>query len=101
MWREKWLSREEGDGNSSENSCGQEEKAEPGKEVSESANSRCTETLDINMVFIIPSEFQTPEGEVTELTIGAERAMFEKPGNIGDHMKPLFIKGHLDGKPVG
>jgi hypothetical protein len=53
------------------------------------------------MVFIIPSEFQTPEGEVTELTIGAERAMFEKPGNIGDHMKPLFIKGHLDGKPVG
>jgi hypothetical protein len=26
--------------------------------------------------------------------------MFEKPENPGAHMKPLFIRGHLDGKPI-
>jgi hypothetical protein len=27
--------------------------------------------------------------------------MFEKPDNPGAHMKPLFIRGHLDGTPIG
>jgi hypothetical protein len=27
--------------------------------------------------------------------------VFEKPAVAGEHMKPLYIKGHLDGKPVG
>jgi hypothetical protein len=26
--------------------------------------------------------------------------VFEKPEKLGQHMKPLYIKGHLDGKPV-
>jgi hypothetical protein len=38
---------------------------------------------------------------VAELTLGAECAMFEKPDNPGAHMKPLFIRGHLDGTPIG
>jgi hypothetical protein len=36
-----------------------------------------------------------------ELVLGAERAMFEKPENLGAHMKPLFIRGHLDGTLIG
>jgi hypothetical protein len=27
--------------------------------------------------------------------------VFEKPAKMGEHMNPLYIKGHLDGKPVG
>jgi hypothetical protein len=27
--------------------------------------------------------------------------MFEKPENPGVHMKPLFIRGHLDRMPIG
>jgi TRAP-type mannitol/chloroaromatic compound transport system substrate-binding protein len=27
--------------------------------------------------------------------------VFEKPVAVEEHMKPLYIKGHLDGKPVG
>jgi hypothetical protein len=38
---------------------------------------------------------------VTELALGVERAVFEKPENPGMHMKPLFIQGHLDGTPIG
>jgi hypothetical protein len=53
--------------------------------------------MDINMVFIILAEFCVPMEDVMELALGAERAVFEKLENPGAHMKPLFIRGHLDG----
>jgi hypothetical protein len=53
------------------------------------------------LVFVIPLEFHAPESEVADLAVGAERAMFEKPAGAGEHMRPLYIKGHLDGKPIG
>jgi hypothetical protein len=46
-------------------------------------------------------EFRAPESEVAELTLGAERAVFEKPAEVGKHMKPLYMKGNMDGKPMG
>jgi hypothetical protein len=33
--------------------------------------------------------------------MGAERAALKKPENLGAHMKPLFIRGHLDGMLIG
>jgi hypothetical protein len=57
--------------------------------------------MDINMVFTIPVEFHAPTEDVVELTLGVERAMFEKLENPGAHMKPLFIRGHLDGRLIG
>jgi hypothetical protein len=56
--------------------------------------------MDVNMVFMIPTEFRAPMEDVTELALGAECAVFEKPENPGVHMKPLFIQGHLDGMPI-
>jgi hypothetical protein len=38
---------------------------------------------------------------VAGLTLGAERAVFEKPAEVGKHMKPLYMKGNMDGKPMG
>jgi hypothetical protein len=55
----------------------------------------------INTVFTIPAEFRASIEDVVELTLGAERVVFEKPENPGAHMKPLFIRGHLDGTPIG
>jgi hypothetical protein len=57
--------------------------------------------MDVNMVFTIPVEFCAPAEDVAELMLGAGRAVFEKPENLGAHMKPLFIQGHLDGTPIG
>jgi hypothetical protein len=57
--------------------------------------------MDVNMVFMIMAEFCGPMDDVTELVLGAERVVFEKPKNPGVHMKPLFIRGHLDGTPIG
>jgi hypothetical protein len=62
------------------------------------AGSPDVSTIDVNIVFVIPAEFHAPGGEVAELAL---RAVFEKPARAGTHMKPLYIKGHLDGKPMG
>jgi hypothetical protein len=45
------------------------------------------------MVFIILVEFCTPENDVAELVLGAERAVSEKLEKTDEHMRPLFIKG--------
>jgi hypothetical protein len=55
-----------------------------------------SQRLDINMVFQLSQEFMLPEQEMAHLTLGAERAIFEKPETLGQHMKLLYIWGHLD-----
>jgi hypothetical protein len=57
--------------------------------------------MDVNIVFMIPVEFCAPTEDAAELVLGAECAAFEKPENLDVHMKPLFIRGHLDGTPIG
>jgi hypothetical protein len=56
--------------------------------------------LGINMVFELPAEFRVPEVVVVELVLGAKLASFEKPEKLGEHMKPLFITSHVEGRPV-
>jgi hypothetical protein len=56
--------------------------------------------MDVNMVFMIPTEFHALAEDVAELTLGAGHVVFEKPENPGAYMKPLFIRGLLDGTPI-
>jgi hypothetical protein len=56
--------------------------------------------LEVNMVFELPAEFWAPEAVVAELVLGPNMATFEKPEKLGDHMKPLFITSHVEGRPV-
>jgi hypothetical protein len=66
----------------------------PGKE-----NDRQVEVpgpMDINIVFAIPEKFCVATEDIMELALGVECAMFKKPKIPGAHMKPLFIRGHLD-----
>jgi hypothetical protein len=125
MWQKKWLAKEEngsssddsgeeevqvtsdkggsnlklGDGNSrSGNSNTGLGNSTPGEE--EDRREQLTR-MDINMVLTIPTEFCALAEDVAELTLGARRAMFEKPENPRAHMKPLFIWGHLDGMSIG
>jgi hypothetical protein len=111
MWWKKRLAKEKGC--SSSDSNGEEaSKVTParGEDNPESGNSNpCKENdqqgeepvlMDVNMVFTIPVEFCAPIEDVTELALGAERAVFDKPKNSGAHTKPLFIRGHLDGTSI-
>jgi hypothetical protein len=57
--------------------------------------------MDVSMVFMILIEFRAPMNDIPESALGVERAVFEKPENPSAHMKPLFIRRHLDGMPIG
>jgi hypothetical protein len=56
--------------------------------------------MDINMVFTLPAEFRGAEEEVTQMCLGPKEAMFEKPEELSQHMKPLYIRGHIDGRSI-
>jgi hypothetical protein len=34
------------------------------------------------------------------MCLGPKEAMFEKPEESSQHLKPLCIRGHIDGKPI-
>lgn len=60
------------------------------------------EGLNINMVYYLPSEFRAmgEEVEVSQLNLGPKDAVYEKPKERVKHLKPLFIKGHINGTPI-
>jgi hypothetical protein len=73
---------------------------QPGLE-GEEQTSRSTKTIEVNMVFTIPGEFHASGHEVAAMTLRPEKAVFDKPEEARRHMKPLFIKGHINGRSVG
>jgi hypothetical protein len=98
---------ESGDGNPESGNCNpklanchpESGNSNPGKENDQQGEESVP--MDVNMVFTILAEFCAPMKDITELVLGAERAMFKKLENLGAHMKPLFIQGRLDGMLIG
>ena len=60
------------------------------------------EGMDINMVYYLPAEFRVvdEEGEVAQLDFGPKNAIFEKPKDPVTHLKPLYLRGHINGSPL-
>jgi hypothetical protein len=56
--------------------------------------------MDINMVFTLPAKFRGIEEEVTQMCLSPKEVVFEKPEESSQHLKPLYIRGRIDGKPV-
>jgi hypothetical protein len=99
--REKHLAKEEGYGDSSTDTTKEESGGGGQLKVEGEEQASCsTETMEANMVFTIPGEVHAPEHEVMAMTPGPEKAMFDKPEEAGRHMKPLFIKGNINGRLV-
>jgi len=61
-------------------------------------------SADVNMVFVLPSEFRAPQPEdspVAQLDLGPQPIIFEKPKEKSyKHLKGLYLKGFINGKPV-
>jgi hypothetical protein len=57
-------------------------------------------SMDINMVFTLSAKFSGAEDEVAQMCLGPKEAVFEKPEESSQHMKSLYIRGHIDGKPI-
>jgi hypothetical protein len=56
--------------------------------------------MDINMVFTLPAEFRGDEEEVAQMCLSTKEVMFEKSEESSQHLKPLYVRGHIDGKPI-
>jgi hypothetical protein len=52
--------------------------------------------VDINMVFTLSVEFRGMEEEVAQMCFSPKEAVFEKPEESSQHLKPLYIRGHID-----
>jgi hypothetical protein len=52
------------------------------------------------MVFMLPAEFRGAEEEVAQMCLGPEEVVFEKPEESSQHLKSLYVRGHIDGKPI-
>ena len=41
-----------------------------------------------------------PEEETSHLDFGSREAIFQKPKDSNNHLKALYMRGHINGKPV-
>lgn len=67
-------------------------------------------SADVNMVVMLPKEFMAPaddqdisetDEEATQFNWDPVQAIFDKPDEKKcQHLKALFLKGHVDGKPM-
>jgi hypothetical protein len=57
-------------------------------------------SMDVNMVFTLPVEFRGVEEEFTQMCLDPKEVMFEKLEESSQHLKPLYVWGHIDGKPI-
>ena len=44
--------------------------------------------------------FVVPEEEVAHLQFGPRDAVFQKPKELDNHLKALYMRGHVNGKPI-
>ena len=56
--------------------------------------------LDVNMVCTLLAEFQIIEEKIAQLCLGPRNVVFEKPEESTQHLKPLHVRGHIEGKPI-
>ena len=54
--------------------------------------------LEINVVHMSLDYLIIPEEEVAHLQFGPRDAVFQKPNESDNHLKALYMRGHLNGK---
>jgi hypothetical protein len=57
-------------------------------------------SMDINMVFMLPIKFRGAEEEVAQMCLDPKELVFKKPEEVFQHLKPLYIRGHIDVKLI-
>jgi hypothetical protein len=57
--------------------------------------------MEVNVVFLSSTDYTLhEEEEVSQLVLGSQDIVFKKLVESEDHLKPLYIHGHLDSTPV-
>jgi len=63
------------------------------------ASPECT-SMEINVMRFSDDYWAVPEEETTHLDFGRRKAIFQKPKDSDNHLKALYVRGHINGKPV-
>jgi hypothetical protein len=57
--------------------------------------------MDVNGIYLSSTDYSLlEEDEVSQLALRPPDTVFKKPAELGDHLKLLYIRGHLDSTPV-
>jgi hypothetical protein len=57
--------------------------------------------MDVNVIYLSSVEYSlVGDDEVAEMSFGPHDAMFQRTKDSENHLKPLYICWHLDGKPI-
>jgi hypothetical protein len=56
--------------------------------------------MDINMLFTLLAEFKGVKEEVSQMCLDPKEVMFEKPEESSQHLKPLYIRDHINGRLI-
>jgi hypothetical protein len=56
--------------------------------------------MDINMVLTLSAKFRGAEEVVAQMCLGSKEVIFEKPEESIQHLKSLYIRGHIDRKSI-
>ena len=57
-------------------------------------------SMEINVVCFSDDYWAIPEVETAHLDFGPREAIFQKPKDSDNHLKALYVRGHINGKPV-
>ena len=75
----------------------------PGKEDEELVDYEASperNNLEINVVHMSSDYFIFPEEEMAHLQFGPRDAVFKKPKESNNHLKVLYMRGHVNGKLI-
>jgi hypothetical protein len=56
--------------------------------------------LDINMACALPVEFKGVKEEVVQMCLGPKEVVFKKHEESSQHLRLLYVQGHIDGRPI-
>jgi hypothetical protein len=56
--------------------------------------------LDVNVIHISMDGYVLSEDDVAHVDFGPKKAIFQKPKATENHLKALYMKGHINGKPI-
>jgi hypothetical protein len=56
--------------------------------------------LDMNVIHISMDGYLFSEEDIAHLDFGPKEAIFQKPKTTENHLKALYMKGHMNGKPT-
>jgi hypothetical protein len=56
--------------------------------------------MDINLVFTLSAEFRGVEEEIAQMCLNPMETVVEKTEKSSQHLKSLYIQGHINGRPI-